>query len=353
MKDLFFKLILLFTPLLVAMGAINYYIDPLHLFSNAYYKKAGELLLKNNIAFESCNEKKLLVEFLKHQPDSDLLILGSSRTAILDTPQVKKKLLNLCTSHVLLYDMIAAYGLYTTTHNTPKEIIMGIDPWYFNIHKTAEDDFYLKAYYTSMLLKMNFSGKQITVPELKSMSFYEQCKQMFSFNYFQNSITSIIRNRFAEPQPRLATEKDLFIKQSNGALHYSRRWQENPADIATAVTRELSATNLHGTEDYTSLSEEHAALLESFLNYLQKNHIKVHLLLTAYHPSIWQHIQKHERYHILMEAEKKIKQMAKQKGIAVSGSYDPSVYHLIDTDFYDAIHINYKGLKKMFPTGLN
>ena len=94
MKTFFFKLMLLFLPMLAGIALINYRIDPLHLFYGSYYEKAGVLLKDHNIVFESSDEKKLLVEFLKHKNDSDVLVFCSSRTAIIDSQHLA--LMRLC-----------------------------------------------------------------------------------------------------------------------------------------------------------------------------------------------------------------------------------------------------------------
>lgn len=353
MKTFFFKLMLLFLPMLAGIALINYRIDPLHLFYGSYYEKAGVLLKDHNIVFESSDEKKLLVEFLKHKNDSDVLVFGSSRTAIIDSQHLNKPVLNLCTSHVLLEDVVAAYGLYISNHEPPKEIYIGLDPWYFNDHKINDEAFYLQPHYAFMLEKMQAPAKVMQIPVLKEMGIYDKSKQLFSFNYLQNSMVSILRNGFAESGPKLASSNDLFVKQSNGVLHYKDAWQANPDDVETAVRRELSAENLHGTKGYEELSPGKLKLLENFLDYLRNQKISVTLLLTPYHPEIWKHVLSHQRYHIILQAEKRIHEIGENKNIQVTGSFDPGTYGLQQTDFYDAIHINYKGVEKIVHTGLN
>ncbi len=345
MKKLFLKL-LLFLPLILAIVGINIWIDPLHLLSNEYYKKAGLLLAENRIEFDDCDERKLLIEHVKHKKDCDLIILGSSRTASIDTGYVENSMLNLSLSAALLEDMIACYGLYISNHNQPKKILIGIDPWTFNGNRNPPSDFLFRPFYNDMLSKIGLSTSQKEIDDSWDYNYY---MNIISLEYFQNSLISIWKNGFKRMEPVIYNGNEkISIKDPNGVIHYRKGWQSDPNDVEIALQRELSQKDMFGTDGFKEVSVEKVQILKKFLQHLVDHKIEVILFLSPYHPKIWDNVKSNQKYNAIIESEKIVREIAKEKNINIIGSFNPYLYDLKYMDFYDAVHANHNALKKIF-----
>lgn len=345
MRKLFFK-ILVFLPLIFVIIGINTWIDPLHLLSNGYYEKAGVLLSKNTIEFDDCDERKLLIEFLKNKKNSDLIILGSSRSAIIDTSYVGKSMLNLSISAALLEDMIAVYGLYVKNHDQPKEVILNIDPWTFNGNRNPTNNFFYAPYYNEMMAKIGLPSGQENTDQSWNYNYYVT---LVSFEYFQNSLISIWKNGFKKMEPSIYKgNKMMSSKETNGVLHYRDGWQTDSSDIELALQRELSQKCFFGTDGFEEVSIEKVQVLRKFIQYLVDSKIKVTLFLSPYHPKIWNVIKSDKKYNAIIESERIVRGIVKEKDLQIIGAFDPYLYDLKYMDLYDAVHVNHDGLKKIF-----
>ena len=75
---------------------------------------------------------------------------------------------------------------------------------------------------------------------------------------------------------------------------------------------------------------------EKLVNYLKTKKIKVFLVLSPYHPALYQDI-KNEKYMFLF-SEKIFYTFAKEKSIQIIGSYNPNNCGCSENDFFDGMH---------------
>ena len=351
MKRFLYKLVF-FLPLLLILIVVNAWIDPIHMISNSYYEKSGEILAKDGMIYEDCDGRELMIEFLKHKKNCDTLIFGSSRTAIIDTGYFGKSILNLSLSSALLEDLISIYGLYISNHQQPKRMLLGIDPWSFNGHRKANSDYRLLHYYNLMMNKMSLKE----IPVANTSVFNENNNQMnlISFKYFQYSLISIWKNGFRRKDPEICNTNDNFtIKKANGSLSYFKSWQSNPNDVDISVLRDISNDDLAGTEGFTDVSMERVQLFSNYLKYLISQKIEVTLYLSPYHPRMWNYISTNHKYDVFERSEKIVRTIACKYKISIIGSYNPQKYNMNSSDFYDAVHAKPSGLKKVFNVDYN
>ena len=347
MKNLFLKSILLIVPILVLMAGTNYYIDPAHQFSEEYYRKAANLLKHDNIVLAgNCDERKLLNYFVKQKSKVELIILGSSRSLIIDQEHVNSNsILNLCSSGSDFEDLIATYYLYESTHGKPQKVLIGIDPWMFNINRKSNRYLKFGDYYDKMADKLNIPP---TADQLEQESALET---LFSLDYFQSSLLSLIEHGVdgATTQIIKGAESEQKIKTSNGTLKYGKNWQTHKNMIEIAAKRYIASGEIYGFSNFSEVSSERVQKFELFFNYLKDKGVSAEVFLSAYHPMVWDYFELNsEKYSPIFKSEQSIIVLCAKYDIPIIGSFSPKKTNLVSTDFYDGMHLNLTGLQKVF-----
>lgn len=78
---------------------------------------------------------------------------------------------------------------------------------------------------------------------------------------------------------------------------------------------------------------------------IKENGIEIEFLLLPYHPIVYDHFLRTQKYHNVVEVEKLIKKFAHENQILTFGSYDPDSCGLTNMYFYDDMHLKLKGIE--------
>ena len=346
MDKLVFKSMLLIAPIMVLIVGVNYFIDPAHQFSDEYYLKAAKLLKHDNIILEgNCDERKLIKYFVKQKDIVEVLVLGSSRSLILGEEHVNNSsMLNLSTSGSDFEDIIATYELYESTLGFPEKVVIGIDPWMLNISRKSDR-------YLGLLENYNAIAKKLDLPENQIISSEKSFfKALFSLDYFQTSLIHAYRNGIGNSIVIKTNEtiSEQNIKMSNGTLLYAKNWQSEKSKIEIAAKRYISG-EVYGFNDYSEVSSARLVKFELFFKYLKRNNIAIEVFLSPYHPIVWEYFESNTaKFQPIFESEKQIIILCQKYSIQITGSFSPKNLNLLSTDFYDGMHPNLIGLKKIF-----
>jgi len=338
--------IALFIPLMVALPVVNYLIDPAHLFSMKYYEQAG-LIMKNGDMemIGNCNESNLIKEFLKHKGKANVVVAGSSRTLILNSDYIgDTSMLNLSTSGSDLEDLIASYGLYYQKFGHVKKLLIGVDPWMFNGNRHSTR-------FHSLIEQYNLMAEQLHVDkEIKVDVDNSIYSNLYSPEYFQNSLLSIIDNGFKEVVPKAVSEPSPInkVRTKQGSIIYPTLWQTDDNMIELAAKRYISEKVIYGMDNYKVVSKERVKVFEKILRHLSNQGVEVVVYLSPYHPIVWDYFEDHSKYHVVMMAEIAARKISQKFNIEVIGSYNPYQSNLVSSDFYDGMHPNYSGIGKIF-----
>ncbi|MCH2232353.1 MAG: DUF1574 domain-containing protein [Crocinitomicaceae bacterium] len=339
------KKISLFLPILLTMIWVNWTVDPAHLLSNKFYTDAAQKLKSSNIVLPgNCNEHLLIKEMLAEQTKKSGLVLGSSRSLIINEAEFgSADFFNLSLSASNLEDIIAAYGIYYSKFGIPKKVIIGIDPWIFNENRTSEKHFALADEYNAVAELLGF--EKVPNEGLKHYS------NLISPTYLQESILSIMKDGFEETLSEQVDDLTLphknKIKLSNGTIVYPNISLPNKELIDQGVKVFYNDDMVLGFNEYEKLSESKTNMLRTFLVHL-KEQAEVILFFPPYHPDMWKHIKENRKYQNAVKAEEHTRKLANELGIETIGSYDPSKYELKSTDFYNAVHANHWAHQKIF-----
>ena len=348
MRKLMIKTIFLMLPIALLVTGSNYYVDPAHQFSDNYYQEAAKILKHDNIILiGNCDEKKLIKSFIKQKNKVKTIILGSSRSLILNEEHIQStSMLNLSSSGSDLEDIIATYGLYESRHGKPEDVVIGIDPWMFNVNRKSTRFMSFLDSYNKMADKLKLNKVNSTI--INHSTFFEV---LFSLSYFQTSLLSVFENGLYKitPQKIVGTSSKQKIKTSNGTLIYGLDWQNKKELIEIAAKRYISEKDIYGLNAYFEVSSERVEILERTFKYLQNNDISIKIFLSPYHPIVWDYFESNsKRYSVVKNSELALRNLCKKYHIQIIGSFSPENMKLTSTDFYDGMHPNLNGIGKIF-----
>jgi hypothetical protein len=151
-------------------------------------------------------------------------------------------------------------------------------------------------------------------------------------------------NQLCEAFPTLAdTAQNSLTYFPDGGVSYAESFRNQlPAAVEAGALNYLNYSVLN----FRTLDSARTALFNLFVNYLIANDIQVIFYLSPYHPKIYNAYTSHPDYERILEVEKLIKERVKasRKQTMLVGSYDPAVYRLNSSHFYDGMHIKRQGL---------
>ena len=86
--------------------------------------------------------------------------------------------------------------------------------------------------------------------------------------------------------------------------------------------------------------------LESFVSYLKEKNVAVTLVLSPYHPQLYQFMKTENP--IFLELESWYRDFADENEIKIIGSYNGELVGCNGDDFYDGMHPKHSCMKKLF-----
>lgn len=168
---------------------INYFGDAANLFSNSYELKIIQILYNNhnvkNVTNVTNYDERVFQRELINKLDRklDIVVLGSSRVMTIQSEYFNNQtLINNGVAGASIEDIIAIFQMYKNKKILPKKIILGIDPWIFNINNNQKRWLSIKKEY------YNYCNEELenTVSILNS-----KYTQFFSPSYFQKSLKNL------------------------------------------------------------------------------------------------------------------------------------------------------------------
>ena len=177
--------------------------------------------------------------------------------------------------------------------------------------------------------------------------------QLVSFSYFQQSLltlgSKILHGLKTNYYPTREYLNDEFTKHADGSVSYEKKAREaDKTSILNSAKIYSNTKPVYALGGYKSLSPPKTEILETFIHHLQNQNIKIVFYLSPYHPIVYDYFKSDNEYKIVFETEKYFKEFAKKNDIKVIGSFDPSAYHLQNSDFIDAMHCQDHAIKIIY-----
>lgn len=342
------KCVAIISIFFVAIALVNYFVDPAMIFRSDYIDKMVSELSKGNIisiSREDMDERILQEKRIKSIDDMpDTVVLGSSRVMM---ARWEFDCYDAGVSGAVLEDYLGIVGLLEAENKMPERIVIGVDPWVFN-DGCRESRYKSIQNYVDYELKLLANKDPGTPPQTGSSltSNIDKLKELVSLSYFQSSAYSwvkwIIRSITPGDDIVVINNDDYGSNAKilpNGIRIPQRSRFLTADECSKKAKREIASNDVYLVSGFESLSEEKTEIFTSLIDNLLEKGISVEFYLPAWFPDYYDVFMSNDTYSGVIEAEAFLRSLAAEKGIAVHGSYDPSVTGITESDFLDDLHL--------------
>jgi len=355
MKKLAIKAVFLFLPFFVFIGAMNFFVDPAHLYRSEKFEEgiakiwASGQNVGNVDNYDQALVQKFYIARQKGLPD--IAIIGSSRLMQIGNNIFPNKYVtNNSVSNASLLDYLGVLFNYDKKNEFPRVIILGIDPWLLD-PKSIEDSWW------GSFNEDTFAFlKKLDIP-LRTYSYGQplippRITNLFSLSYFHESIKSIRKKIKNKPisDAYFSTNQeiaDYYILLKDGRRSYPKSLRTMPVEKIDG----LRTWAIHTHYEFRRPDPEWANALEKTVSYLQSKHANIVFFLSPFDPILYNSFVASAQKKFIVEVENYYRDFAKKHHLKIVGSYDPSKFALTEEDFYDAIHPSKEAVEQIFRQG--
>lgn len=301
--------------------------------------QAARVLSENRwVYFSGLDERAFQVNRLAigRLPNAETIVVGSSRIMQVSSDLAREPLLNLSVSGASLEDIqtLSMSGLRVTG---AERIAIGIDPW--TLHPGSGQNRWrsIGAEYAfwDRILDEGQGLDTVSLADLPSQRRDE-------------SLAGRLYRVLAEPMPAPENgNPELIAKKSqDGSLVYEVGY--------VALTEEEKVVGFPGQASYSNMDrfvvgERELSALNRLIRYFLENDIEVVLVLSPYHPGLFDELS--ENFPGYAEAEWNHRKIAADIGVELFGSYDPSQIPCAASEFYDGMHPKESCMEKLWKRG--
>ena len=343
MKRFIIRTTLVILPVFILLVLVNYFGDAANLFSKNFEMKVAEGLLSgSNVTNVTDYNERLLQKYLitKGKLCPDIVVLGSSRTLELNSSNFPgKTFFNNSVSGATIEDITAIYELYKQNKCAPKNIILGLDPWTLNKNNNQVRWKSLAREYNIFLTEL----KRDTVQHDESTDKYSQ---LISPSYFLASFKQLRHSK--KPVLIKTVGNKEFTRVKDGSVSYGDDHRNQTlTQIEDKAKEYATVNNIYSVEKFNELSPDVIFVLENFIAALKRDNISVTFFLSPYHPLVYHIFETNDQYKEIRQSEIYYRSLAAKYNIPVLGSFDPQAYGMDGSYFYDGMHCNEQGIKKL------
>lgn len=269
--------------------------------------------------FENMDEGLFQLERLEGNLgfDPETLILGSSRIMQLGSVELESSVLNVSISGARLNHLVVL-GVEGTKRTQVEKVIIGVDPWIVN------KNFPVDGRYSSLPDLSEYLVMDELSSGLQSSSSPASVSKGGPIFDFHRKTTLSSYEVPTKDEPELLSKKDKYGRQIYNTTRVSKNYDPDFQDLSYAEM-----------DDFTP-SEPSKDQLIDFIMFLQEHDLSVSLLMSPYHPDLYEYIR--DTDHGIIRAETMILQTGLETGAEVLGSYDPLFSGCESGEFYDGMH---------------
>ncbi|MEP7278875.1 MAG: hypothetical protein ABI813_09555 [Bacteroidota bacterium] len=338
----FLKLGCILFPAMLLVGMVNYFVDPAHIFfSKNYVAGLAIILSKGHNADNVSNyDERLLQEqmIIRLKRTPDIVALGSSRIMQFSSDFFPgKTILNCGVSHANVKDLIAITGLLDSMRRLPSEILLNADAGLIGSDQTEE--------WKSLEVYYHYFMRQSGLPDAGN-HFWQfagsrQLTSIFSIEYMQASMDFLFRNHTGK-YIDIGTQKPVSGGRfADGSIAYDDAYMHGSARQRAQFELETGRKN-----GIPAPSEEQQDLLLALLDFLNKRGASVSFYLLPYNPDLYNAVnQYHDK--AFEQYESYYRNLAQKRSLSIIGSFNPAVYNISGTMFYDMYHCSKEAIGKI------
>ena len=300
---------------------------------DSHYSLAKTLSENNFIYFQNMDERKFIEGRLIYPLNPvNYIVVGSSRAMQINSEMIGEPIINLSVSGASIEDNIAI-SLEAFTKIGAKNIFIGADPWLLNIHHGQYR-------YKSINNLYEYWIKRIT-NKLPPQNYFSSKNNIDNHS---DNLFLALRNKLHKKEKSIPKngKPEVYDKKAYDGFHiYNKQYINNTETNVEGFSKILNYSM--NSFEYDLRSEEKLLLL---IDYLKNLDIKVTLILSPYHPDLYQMMKSNKS--IFIDVENKFREISQHHNIEIIGSYDGSVVGCDRKDFYDGMHPKDKCMRKLF-----
>lgn len=357
------KAALFLLPLLLFVGAVNWYVDSYAYLRVTYDEIADKMtnMSQNVVGLEESdyNDRNLVLACLNAQKEAkEVVVIGSSRVftfehTLFDTDSFY----NAGLSEATIYDLWAVTGILAANGRLPEKMVIGVDAFLFNAAHNNDRWKELEAYVQYMDKETgrntgggtgvgeesggDGNGAEASGKDVEGRpNTGRHYGKWLSLDYFRYNITCLPEGKRFDVFYMEDWETELYTKHYDGSVSYQQELREVAEEDVVAMTGQaMEEQVVYRMTDYREIDAESMEMFISLLDYLQSQDVEVILYLPPYSPMLYDYIESEDSFRITLEVETKIKEIAFEKKAALYGSYDPEESGLQMSDLYDVYHV--------------
>ncbi|MDB3902855.1 acyltransferase, partial [Amylibacter sp.] len=291
------------------------------------YRLAYDLSNNSYVYFENLDERKFMEGRLLYSLSPvDSVVVGSSRVMQINSSVIGDNIQSFTVSAASVEDDIA-FGLEALAKLNYENIYISADPWLLNRNDglnsyQSVDDLYS---YWATRMRSSLSPMPFLNNDDRNMNNSSES------NYFR-TLRSFITIDTQNNIPSHGDIETIAKKSYDGSHIYNERYvMSSNKNISSGFRRLLN----YAMDDF-EYDNEAISNLESFVFYLKENSVNVTLVLSPYHPQLYQ-LMKAERP-IFVELETWFRDFSDENEIQIIGSYDGERVGCSGDEFYDGMH---------------
>ena len=346
--------LLLLVPLVLLVLWVNYFVDQTGLFrGDKFNLELAQILLEGDPVsnFEKMDEREVLKLYIKNMPEAyNTVVIGSSRGLQITAAIAGESgsFYNMGMSGEDFYDIASTISLLDKYDRMPQNMIIVLDPWILNdmpeSYSSRSDSNLANSFLNQTL------GFDVPYQE-EDKTVYNEA--LLDLDYFQKNIAYYFEDHTGEERPSRVIG-DVYLqktetKMPDGTLLYTEEYRNMDQEWVDreALTR-VNAGYALGMYDFYELNQMRCEQFEAIVDYVLDKGVSVIFVLSPIHPIYYEHLASSECARGVLLAEEFYGDVARQRGIAVFGSYDPEKANCTNADFYDGLHVRRESISKFF-----
>ena len=330
-KSFFLFLAIFFTITFIVFGKVSEKV--IKSLSKDISDHIANVLMKSKVIYApNINERDLIRSRINCENlNPKTLVVGSSRIMQIGNNTYNNEVINLGVSGASIEDDITITNMATKKFK-PSTIIVSADPWLFNSSSGQDRWQFLNYEFTEALSVLKGNPKlNIVNHDSKLTKENLQERSLKKFYQFINHYKYDASNDIPETGDKIRRDGSRVYN-----ITYSSKTElEKEQDFPDLLNYSMNPY---------SFSEISRKYFEMFIKHYAKNY-KVVLILSPYHPKLYDIIKKEQKPHIKIESE--FRNLANKLNIQIIGSYDPAITGCVNIDFYDGMHPKDECIKKI------
>ena len=276
-----------------------------------------------------------------------VLVAGSSRTMQLESDCFDGPYFNASVSAAMVPDLVAMVEEFRRGREL-KHVVIGADPWIMNEPgRFHYDDM------TRMQAAPDWVRGQLWLGLKPAWDDWlgaakaelEPFREILAPYSFQAAWRIFLYGR-----PRLPADlPNLFRKEPDGSLRYADFFVN--VSEAKAVELARQGAEAHVPSVYANFWRIDPALSKAFeamTGALQKSGVRITIVVAPFHPVYYDFVTHNGGGKMVPAVEDYFRQLAKEHGYEIIGSYDPAKAGVTAADFFDGGHLKKATLKRLY-----